>query len=177
MNLVHSGKVEDFRRLDIREMQRAGLFRVAWSGVWQWKDPTSLRVRASIAVETRDMSLTLRYKHGSVVVIEALWLRHVPCKFGGSRVLASCPSCKTSCSVLYLRSGVFRCRRCHGLKYTTQSETKHGRLAIKRDKLSAKLAGSTRPKGMHKKTYLHIRQALIKTKTDLSILLKERLGL
>ena len=175
LRTVHSEKVEDFRRLDIREMQRAGLFKNHWSGLWEWRDPSSLKVRASVAVQTTEKVLRLRYLFSGVTVFDDLRLQHIPCKFGGTRVLVQCPSCTMAYGILYLKNSVFRCRKCHGLKYATQSETKHGRLAIKKHKLSAKLAGRCRPKGMHKKTYFRIRRALIETKTELFAVLRRRM--
>lgn len=159
-NAVH---VEECRRLDVRAMQRAGLFRQPWSGMWWWKDAQTMRTNASVHVRTSDTKMWLTYLSHGQQIDEAFSICKVPCNFGGHRVLLACPGCGSRRAVLHMGAGRFRCRACLGLTYETQSEGRLGRLAIKRAKTGARLGPiGAKPQGMHSITFKKLQAAISK---------------
>jgi hypothetical protein len=164
----YSAHVESFRHLDARAMQREGLFKQPWSGVWWWKDAISMKTNASIHVRTSETSLWIKYQIRDQQTIEAFRIYKVPCHFGGYRVILECPGCHQRSSLFYLRYQMFRCRGCHGLTYESQSEGRLGRLAIKRSKLAGALGASgIRPRGMHLGTFTKLQSAMIQVDLDI----------
>src|SRR5665811_2519080 len=53
---------------------------------------------------------------------ESVWLDTTPCHFGGDRVWFTCPGCHGRRAVLFSVGGLFRCRSCHDLAYTSTRE-------------------------------------------------------
>ncbi|HEV2127703.1 MAG TPA: hypothetical protein VGR22_03695 [Thermomicrobiales bacterium] len=51
-----------------------------------------------------------------------VWLEWTPCHFGGERVWFRCPGCLSRRAVHFSVGGVFRCRACHDLAYTSTRE-------------------------------------------------------
>lgn len=153
--------MEDARRLDIRQMQKAGLFRAPWQGLWWWKHPQSLKTTSTISVRTSQNHMLISYEVGGSLVRETIDLSHAACGFGGTRVMMLCPGCRQRCSVMFFASRTFRCRHCHRLSYESQSESRLGRLAIKRQKILRHLGPrGSRKKGMHQDTYRQQFEAL-----------------
>ncbi|MCV0438784.1 MAG: hypothetical protein K5880_09130 [Hydrogenophaga sp.] len=146
--------VEDARRLDVRQMQKAGLFRAPWQGMWWWKNPQTLATTSTISVRTSQNHMLISYEVGGTLVRETIDLSHAACGFGGTRVLMQCPGCRQHCSVMYFANRNFRCRQCHRLSYESQSESRLGRLAIKKQKILRRLGPhGSRRKGMNLDTY------------------------
>jgi len=88
-------------------------------------------------------------------------IERTPCPFGGTRPWLRCRTCNSRRSILYGldEDGSFSCRKCMGLFYSSQDETKMKRLWRKQNRIEAKLAGRyrcARPKGMHWKTFRRI---------------------
>ena len=52
-------------------------------------------------------------------------LQHAKQRVGGLRQWFACPTCGARCRILYggYGNGRFRCRRCHGLRYSSTAET------------------------------------------------------
>jgi hypothetical protein len=94
---------------------------------------------------------------------EAVALESTPCHYGGERVWFLCPGCHTRRAVLFSVSGIFRCRRCHGLAYSSTREDAHERSIRRCQALQKRLGGGgygvpiwhipSKPKGMHWTTY------------------------
>lgn len=146
-------KVEDCRRLDIRGLQRAGVLTTPWSGRWQWRNPDSLEVTSWINLSTTRSSIALTYQVNGVPVKESIHIEKSNCAFGGSRPWLMCPGCNCRAALLLLCGLLFRCRRCHNLKYKSQSEDQIGRAWRAQRKLEECLSPHLgRPKGMHKTT-------------------------
>lgn len=159
-------KVEDCRRLDVRELSRAGLLNVSWRGRWQWRDPETRALTAEISIRTTSTRVMLRFRHKEVQIYEAVELTRTPCKFGGHRTWFTCPGCKSRRAVLHLKHSHFRCRRCHDLRYQSQSADAIGRTWTAQSKLERMLGtGWRRPKGMHVKTREKIVSAIIDFET------------
>jgi hypothetical protein len=87
-------------------------------------------------------------------------LAHTPCRYGGERVWFRCPGCLSRRAVLYNAGGLFRCRACHDLAYSSTREGAFARNRRRADALRRRLGGEPgpfsvpgRPKGMHRRTY------------------------
>lgn len=162
----------------MREMQREGIFKTPWSGLWWWKDPVTLKMTASVQIRTGEAMLWVAYESNAVKKVESFEICRIPCPFGGHRILICCPGCLARRTALYLRQARFRCRICHGLTYRTQSESQLGRLAIKRMKMCEKLAlHDQRPKGMHLKRFQHIKNRIAVFEEAIDLFIEARMGM
>jgi hypothetical protein len=97
---------------------------------------------------------------------------YTPCNYGGARPWLTCPECGKRAGKLYLERLLFRCRPCTRLAYGSQARGQVDRLTQKIWKLQARINPAekleiysvpTRPKGMHKSTYLRRRVELLDT--------------
>jgi len=90
------------------------------------------------------------------------------CHYGGQRhwFLCPLPSCKRRSKKLYLYTeGLFLCRKCLKLAYSTQNRSDTDRIIGKKWALIRKYGGDSewdikRPKGMHQKTFDRIRDKI-----------------
>ena len=148
-----TARIEDFRRLDVREFERAGMLRVRWAGRWQWREPVSKQLAAEVSVSTRIDGVNLRYHFNGVPFEEDVLIVRTEAGFGGKRAWFVCPGCQRRRAILLIRNGRFRCRECHDLKYRSQAQDPIGRSWLVQAKLERRLGPNlTRPKGMHHKT-------------------------
>jgi hypothetical protein len=84
--------------------------------------------------------------------------------FAGPRWLFCCPGCSRRVADLYPHGDYFRCRRCCGLRYQSQRETRRARGLKKAARIKQQLGGTgkygervpDRPKGMQWRTYLRL---------------------
>ncbi len=147
-------KVEDCRRLDVRRLQKDGLLAKAWSGEWRWRDALTDDINSSMHIHTCSTHARLAYACNGVTIHESIRLHWVHGAFGGGRAYFRCPGCSRCAAILLLRHSRFRCRRCHDLRYQSQSEDGFGRSWLAQHKLERKLdANWRRPKGMHATTW------------------------
>ena len=85
---------------------------------WQRRTASSLRERDH---SVRNIA-KLTYTRGDGTQVEAtLSFAEMAGRFGGRRMWFLCPCCQRPCRVLY-GSWRIACRRCHGLRYRSQSE-------------------------------------------------------
>ncbi len=167
-------KVEDCRRLDVREMQRAGLFKTAWIGSWTWRDALSGRVTSSVSVLTKGHELRLSYICDKIPCAVTVSLSAVRCGFGGLRQMFVCPKCQHRCFILLLLRRQFRCRECHDVPYSSQAQDALGRTWITQCRLERHLDGEyRRPKGMHMRTYKSLRKKIMELEIRREDLLDE----
>ena len=165
----------DYRRLDVRHLQRAGVLTPGWNGGWGWyrnnEERDDIRIRASAT------SLRLRYttiqlgkhkQHDYTVN-----LSRTRCHYGGERPWFLCPSCGRRVAILY-GGAVFACRHCYRLAYQVQHETDNDRTIRKVDAIRARLGwepgflngAGWKPKEMHWRTFRRLtaqHHALIRT--------------
>lgn len=168
-------KVEACRQIDVRQMQRCGVFVGLWVGSWRWRDVITGRLTSSINVQATAETMLLSYCCKNTTIHEAVALAKVRCGFGGHRVLLHCPGCQERGYVLYLRNERFRCRSCHNLSYQSKSESIFGRLVLAQGKHEKRLLGNLgRPKGMHHATYQALRNKLEALKRRQSDLIDEQ---
>jgi len=145
-------KAEHCRSLDVRRLARENILRPGSWG-WKWSDKETGEVLASIGICGAADGLTLSYAVNGSPVLEHIGIKRTACALGGSRPWFACPRCGGRVALLYLRGGRFKCRKCHDLRYASQSEDAMGRSWLKQQKLEARLGENwRRPKGMHRKT-------------------------
>lgn len=90
------------------------------------------------------------------------------CNYGGERHWFICPlpSCRRRSKKLYLHSqGIFICRKCLNIAYSTQNRSKLDRIIDKKWSLIRKCGEDSewtqkKPKGMHQKTFDRIQNEI-----------------
>ena len=171
--------VEDYSSIDVQRWHREGLldhseFSCAW-----WRGDQKA---ASIGVRAEGTQVTLAYRYkrwGSEWqdVEQIVPLDWTDCHFGGQRPWFTCAArsngvgCGRRVAKLYVAGGVFACRHCYRLHYTSQSENHMNRQLRKAQKIRTRLGGSgslldplpPRPKGMHWRTYARMRDKAAST--------------
>lgn len=88
-------------------------------------------------------------------------ISHTKLNFGGHRRWLVCPKCWGRRQSLFIHEEKLACRKCHDLRYASQSESSRTRAMRRADKLRAKLGwqpgvlspDGVRPHGMHLRTY------------------------
>ncbi len=134
---------DDFRRLDIRSLVRAGVLTPGHAGGLQWVQGGE--TVASIQISATADSLRVSYRHRSgdenwTTENYPIRLVRTLCNFGGSRAWFLCPArgCGRRVAILY-GGGVFACRRCYDLAYASSRESPSDRASRRADKLRLKL--------------------------------------
>jgi len=97
-------------------------------------------------------------------VEQAVAFDRTDCYFGGQRTWFLCSRCQARAAVIYCITNYFICRKCCGLVYKSQHQTKANRLLQKARNIRKRLGGSNnlvaayprKPKHMHWKTYLRL---------------------
>ena len=99
------------------------------------------------------------YKRGEEEIKATLCFAETKTQFGGRRLWFICPSCGGRCRLLFAWRWLM-CRRCCGLRYSSQGETRAGRATRAMFKIVWRLDPSAqindlppKPKGMHWRTY------------------------
>src|SRR3974377_1093532 len=146
---------ETFRSFDVRRALREG----------------TLKVRAQfVASLTRgpetDGVVYVISEPDALVLIERGFRQRValswtPCQRGGTRAWAICPRGSRRVAILFDRGGLFACRACCGLTYSSQRETPKFRSIRKARKMRERFGGGEnlmapfpdKPKKMHWRTY------------------------
>ena len=156
----------DYRRLDVRELHRAGVLIPGWRGGWNWY--RNGEKRADIQIEVRATSIQLRYRatdHGEWRDYDyPVGLVRTDCNYGGTRPWFLCPRCGRRVAILY-GGAVFICRRCRDLAYEVQREDGTDRLARRADAIRDRLGWEAgilnpdgwKPKGMHWRTFWRLK--------------------
>lgn len=146
-------KVERHLPLDIRQMHDYGLLKPGTEGSVLLKSADGRKIaRAGFLIAPLKLRVQLEGIRFSLPT--ELCIERTPCPFGGTRPWFRCRRCESRRAILYGpdEDGSFSCRRCMGLVYSSQDETKMKRLWRKQNRIEAKLAGRyrcARPKGMH----------------------------
>jgi len=171
----------DYRRLDVRRLQRSGFLKPGRTFDWQWESGN--KIMATINVHTEINKIALSYKQRSnggdwKDQIYPVWLDWTPCNYGGRRAWFLCPAkgCGRRVAILY-GGAIFACRHCHKLAYPCQRETPLDRVARRANRIRRRLGWeegffnlpSGKPKGMHWNTFerlTHQHNVLFKTSLD-----------
>jgi hypothetical protein len=142
--------------LDIRRMKGLDCLHVGYVGNYNWysRGERIARIRFSVG----ETSIHLNYSHNDEPMKYAVSLDRTPCNYGGRRTWFLCPASSCGRRVVVLYGGkVFACRKCHDLRYQSQSEPDWDRALRKADKIRDALGWEAgvangwgpKPKGMH----------------------------
>ena len=143
------------------------------AGTWSWT--RSSDAAGSITVRVEDAAVVLIYRScrpGSdewKSIQQRVPISLTACHYGGQRAWFLCPvycngrHCGRRVAVLYAAGDLFACRHCYGLAYASQQESR--RFISRSRKIRMRLGGSPdllqpfpkRPRGMHQRTYMHLR--------------------
>lgn len=154
-------KLEDCLRLSVSGLKRQGVLGTPWVGRWAWPAPRPGKAQSVVEMRTTAHSVHLSFDSHGRSVRQALILAQVPNNFGGYRTYLTCPRCSSRRREVYFLDGLFLCRVCHELPYTSQSENGIDRFWRAERKLEFKLGSRyKRPKGMHEATFRHLQDKL-----------------
>jgi hypothetical protein len=163
--------VEGTLRLDVRQLARAADLTTPGTFLpWGWRYSDGRESSIGIAVGEHALILTYTWQRGqgeAESIRQGVPLTWMPCNYGGRRPWLRCPGvkngryCGRRVAILYLAGRYFLCRRCYGLAYTSQRESKPDRMLRKAEKIRRRLGGQAgvqnrfpgKPKGMHWRTY------------------------
>ena len=162
-------------KLDVRWLHRVGALQPGATMFPSW----SVGGKPSGTIMTimeRDRScLVLDYRtqrpgEAWTPVREEVWLETTPCNYGGSRVWFRCPGCDSRRAVLFSVWGLFRCRQCHDLAYSSTREDASDRAFRRCAELRSKIGGGfgqpvwtipSKPDGMTWRAYRKVVDQLI----------------
>ena len=154
-------KLEDCLRLSVSGLKDHGVLGSPWAGQWAWPASRPGKVQSVVKMVTTAHSVHLSFDSHGRSVRQTLLLAQVPNNFGGYRTYLTCPCCRTRRREVYFLDGLFLCRVCHELPYSSQSEGVIDRACRAERKLELKLGSRyRRPKGMHLATFKHLRDKL-----------------
>ena len=155
-------KAERALKLDIKTLKKQDCLRPGLSLTSRW---TLNGVEsASITILTHENALELIYRVRNPGEDwqdrrQHIYLDHTKCNYGGSRPWFICPECSRRVGVLYSR-GLFLCRHCSRVAYSSKSENLPDRMLRKANKIRDRLGADyglhkpmRRPKGMHRTTF------------------------
>ncbi len=156
-------KVEDCLRLGISALTQQGVFSRPWNGSWVWRENSTSSIRSMVNIQSSETVLNLSFTSFlGAHVKQSILLAKIPNTFGGYRLFFSCPVCAERRRFIYLRSGLFLCRKCQDLRYQSQSEDLMTRLWRAQTKIESNLvAGNKKPKGMHLLTFERLRSKIV----------------
>jgi hypothetical protein len=157
---------EEYRVLDVRRLAQEGVLRPGYRGNWQWtRDGGTV---ASICFEVEADRIILDYRHRSG---GAEWkserypvrIERTACHLGGTRPWLICPALRCGRRVAKLYGGgIFACRGCYQLAYTSSRENAGDRASRKAERIRARLCwepgilngtGGGKPKWMRWRTF------------------------
>lgn len=168
----------DYQSIDVRKWQRKKLLVPGQSFSWQWwrNDDLHSSIRVHTATDHVILSYRRRKQEDEWIDFEyPVYLMWSACHLGGKRPWFLCPvkNCGRRVAILY-SNGIFSCRHCNRLVYSSQREQLHDRAASQADKIRDKLQwdpgilnlSGIKPKGMHWSTYRRLEaqhDALVRT--------------
>jgi hypothetical protein len=156
-------KLENFRRLDIRSLHKAGYTNDGYTGQWGWH--SNGEVQSTIQITTQKQQIILEYSAGNQSFNYPIQLEVTPCHYGGVRHWFICTGCNRRVATLFIASNLlFQCRKCQKLNYTSQQESKldatryvmyklRNKLDWQYDNAWMKYYYKIKPKGMHQTTF------------------------
>lgn len=157
-------RIEQMLALDIAQLQREGLFRTMVLHVG-WPNGARISV-VRLASDCLRLLYRYRSQEGAAWcdVEERIPVTTTQQRFGGDRRWFRCPSCERRVRILYAGPR-FRCRSCHRLYYSSQSEGIADRANRGMFKIVKRLDPSEnfnnlprRPKNMRWRTYRRLLQ-------------------
>ena len=154
-------RCESYLAIDLAWLRRRNMLQPGRSSSIQWS-------RGSVGIVAGNDCVHIIYRHRVAggpwrQAREVVCFTHTQTCFGGRRRWFACPACGRACRVLF--GSPFRCRRCHGLHYSSQYQSAGNRAIGRLHALRTRLGGSgdhigpfpPRPKHMQSKTYMRLR--------------------
>jgi len=157
-----SARCEDHLAIDLAHLRRQGLLR-------PWHPASLIWSRGNVVILPLRDGLRLIYRarcNGEWEEVDQhVFYEWTETRFGGRRAWFSCSRCGRRCRVLYAGTR-FRCRCCHGLRYSSQYEPAYQRASDQADKIGRRVGGDAfdgetfppKPKGMHWATYWRLEE-------------------
>lgn len=184
---------EEVNRIDIRYMKKQKMLRAGSVGSLSWSCGGEETGSIRYAMYADKMVLNYRYRQSGEdwqKISESIYFDETDCHYGGSRKWFICPSCSKRIGILYGLGKYFRCRKCTGMSYASQSEGYLDRQVRKVRKIRRKLdIGSNwwdadclsdpifaKPKGMQWKTFERLKQIEGMVQNDINRVFVSRYG-
>jgi hypothetical protein len=163
---------ESCKSIDVRRWHREGRLRAGQQFPWTWtcdgerSGSISVRTQLDAVILTYRASLLSRQARSIEQRVPVVWTN---CHFGGRRPWFVCSAradgkyCGRRVAVLYLGGELFACRGCYRLAYESQQDPLFGNIR-RAQKIRMRLGGvpfapfPARPRGMHTRTYLRLRE-------------------
>ena len=174
------GKVaaEACRSIDVNCLHREGVLSSGWSGGWEWRRNGERVSSISMRGGVDRIVLSYRSRIGSEDwqdLEEPIPIRWMPCGYGGQRPYFVCPgivngvACTRQVVKLYCADRYYLCRHCYRLTHASRNEDGYDRALRRANKIRLRLGGEPgldamiprRPKGMWRKTYDRLFEAVI----------------
>jgi hypothetical protein len=157
-------RCESYHAIDFAWLGRRKMLKPGRASSIKWSNAGGAAVSVGIVASVDCVHLSYRYRAGDAWqrAREVVPFTYTRTRFGGRRRWFACPACGRPCRVLF---GVhFRCRRCHGLHYSSQYQSAGERAAGRLQSLRTRLGGSadllepfpTRPRHMQRQTYARL---------------------
>jgi hypothetical protein len=160
-------RCESYHAIDLAWLSRRKMLQPGRSSSIQWS--WGGQPAGSIGIVAKANCVHLVYRHRAwgdqwQEMREIISFTYTQTRFGGRRRWFECPRCGRACRVLF-GGGPYRCRRCHGLHYSSQYQSAGSRTIGRLQALRTRLGGSgdllepfpVRPKHMQRRTYMRLR--------------------
>ena len=157
---------EGYRSIDVRRWKRGGFLTPGRAFSWQWSRDSEVVASINVRAELGRVIVTYRHRSGGDEWKDEsypVYLTTTPCHMGGERPWFLCPArgCGQRVAVIY-GGGIFACRKCYQLAYSSQREDAGDRAARRAHRIRDRMgwpggvlegSGWGKPKGMHQRTY------------------------
>ena len=162
-------KAEQALKLDISQLKKRDCLKPGYTFTWRWTWTSG--DSSSINITTRENALELNYRVRNPGKDwqnrnQHIALTYTECNYGGTRPWFICPQCSRRVGVLYSR-GLFLCRHCSRVAYTSKSENLPDRMLRKANKMRDRLGADyglhkpmRRPKGMRWNTFWRLHEKI-----------------
>ncbi len=179
--------------IDVRVLQRKGLFSIGYTTVLTWDICGKSVVRINASPLPNGVRLAFQRELNGAVWAQGqqqVEIEPTACTFGGRRYWFRCPirTCAARVAKLYLSNhDRVACRRCSGLSYESQRESKNLRATRRADRIRERLGWGAgilnghkfMPRGMHGRTFRRLvdqHDGYVRAALDMHMKWAERMG-
>lgn len=174
--------VESCRAIDANRLRKEGVIGAGWLGSWSWTRNGETVATIGIRGGQDRITLTYRWKQSGrdwEDIVEPIDLKWRACRYGGERPFFECPglvngvACRRLVVKLFGTGRYFLCRHCYRLTYASRNEDMCDRALRRANRHRLRLGGAPgfeaviprRPKGMWRKTYDRLFEAIIENES------------